>query len=82
MAPPLARVLGWLLPALLLVGACWTGNLTLFNWWAAGGPPTPYAELYEQRGNIFFVVTLVLIVTAVVLIVINVRRRRITDPGQ
>lgn len=76
MAPSLARFLSWLLPVLLLLGACWTGNLTLFNWWAAGGPPTPHPEIYEQRGNVFFFVTVGLLVLALVLIVLNLRRRR------
>lgn len=66
----------WILPVLLLAGACWTGNLTLFNYWAAGGPPTPHPEIYEQRGNFFFAVTVALLLAAAVLIVVYVRRRR------
>jgi hypothetical protein len=35
----------WLLAAILLLAAGWSLNLTLFNWWAAGGPPTTQPEL-------------------------------------
>ena len=66
----------WALPVLLAAGACWTGNLALFNWWAAGGPPTPHPEIYEQRGNLFFLLTLALLLVAVLLAVINAGRRR------
>lgn len=78
---PLARLWRWALPALSIVGACWTGNLTLFNWWAAGGPPTPYPEVYEQRGNFFFAVTVALLLAAAVLIVVNLRRRGTSRSG-
>ena len=64
----------WLVPVLLLAGACWTGNLTLFNYWAAGGPPTAHAELYEHRGNLFLAVTIALLLAAVVVGAINLRR--------
>lgn len=71
------RFVRWLVFLLLLAGACWTGNLTLFNWWAAGGPPTAYPELYEHRGNFFCGVTLSLLLLAGLLLVVNLRRRRI-----
>jgi hypothetical protein len=29
----------WLLAVALLLAAGWSLKLTLFNWWAAGGPP-------------------------------------------
>jgi hypothetical protein len=50
----------------LLLGACgvtliffsfWTLNLTIYNWWAAGGPPNPSPALYEARGNRFAVMS-------------------------
>jgi len=66
----------WALLALLVAGACWAGNLTLFNWWAAGGPPTPQPEVYEQRGNLFFALTVALLLLALLLVVVNLRRSR------
>lgn len=71
-----SRLWRWALPVLLVVRACWTGNLTLFNWWAAGGPPTPHPEIYEQRGNLFFGLTVALLLAALVLVVVNIRRKR------
>lgn len=70
-----ARLWRWALPVLLVVGACWTGNLTLFNWWAAGGPATPHPEIYEQRGNLFFALTVALLLVAAVLVVVSLRRK-------
>lgn len=65
----------WILVVVLLVGSLRTANLTLYNYWAAGGPPTPNPEMYETRGNIFAVVTLFFFAAAVGLGVINWRRR-------
>jgi hypothetical protein len=65
----------WLLVAVLVAASLWTANLTLYNWWAAGGPPTPHPELYEQRGNVFAVATLVLFGAAVGVGVFNWKRR-------
>jgi hypothetical protein len=50
----------WLIVVVLLAVSLWTANLTLFNWWAAGGPPMPNPEQYVMRGNVFAVVTLLL----------------------
>lgn len=66
----------WALAALLFAGACWTGNLSLFNWWAAGGPPTPQPEVFEHRGNVFFLVTVVQIILLAILFVANLRYRK------
>ncbi len=71
-----SRLWRWALPTLLVVGACWTGNLTLFNWWAAGGPPTPHPEIYEQRGNLFFALTVLMALLALAALFINLRRKR------
>jgi len=38
---------------LLLAGACYTANLTLYNWWAAGGPPVAEPQRFKSRGNLF-----------------------------
>ncbi|MCI0409637.1 MAG: hypothetical protein L0191_13925 [Acidobacteria bacterium] len=71
----------WLLAGLLLAAACWSANLTAYNWWAAGGPPTPHPDLYAARGNRFFFVTCFLLLAAVLLVWINVRaRRRRSEP--
>jgi len=64
----------WIIVALLLAVSIWTANLTLFNWWAAGGPPTPYPHVYEQRGNVFAVVTLLLFSAAVAVALLNRKR--------
>lgn len=63
----------WILPVVLIVGVCWTGTLTLFNWWAAGGPPSGHPEVYEHRGNLFFIVTAVLLVSVLLLVARNVK---------
>jgi hypothetical protein len=44
----------WLLAFALFLGLLWCLNLTAFNYWASGGPPTPHPEIYRMRGNIFF----------------------------
>lgn len=68
--------LRWLLVAVLLCLAGWSANLALFNWWVAGGPPTPNPQLYERRGNLWCGVTLLLVVASGVMIAKNVRRSR------
>jgi len=60
--------------AVLFAAALWAGNLTLYNWWAAGGPPTPNPQMYATRGNIFAVATLVLFGAAAALGVFNWKR--------
>jgi hypothetical protein len=57
-----SRVLGWLLVALLWAAALWSTNLTLYNWWAAGGPPMPDSSRYAYRGDIFCAVSILLLV--------------------
>lgn len=63
-----------MLVIVLLAVSLWTANLTLFNWWAAGGPPTPNAEHYAMRGNVFAGATLLLFGTAVGLGLFNWKR--------
>ena len=65
----------WGLAFVLLAVAIWTANLTLFNWWAAGGPRTPVPHEYAMRGNVFAVATLLLFGAAVGLGVFNWKRR-------
>jgi len=70
------QILRWTVLLLLLAGACWSGNLALFNWWAAGGPPTAHPEIYEHRGNVFFGVTLLFLLLGLALLIVNLRRSR------
>jgi hypothetical protein len=65
----------WIIVAVLLAISLWSANFTLAYWWAAGGPPNARPELYEQRGNIFAVGTLLLFGGAVGLAVFNLKRR-------
>ena len=71
-----SAVLRWLFIVLLIAGACWTANLALYNWWAAGGPPTANPQQFETRGNVFAVVTLLLIGSAIAVGVVNWKRSR------
>jgi hypothetical protein len=65
----------WSLAFVLLAVSIWTANLTIFNWWAAGGPPTPSPQQYVMRGNVFAVATLLLLGAAVGLGVFTWKRR-------
>jgi len=42
MSPKFKTFMLWLLPVLLLIAFAWSLNLTLFNWWASGGPPVEH----------------------------------------
>jgi hypothetical protein len=70
-----ASTVRWLAIFGLLAVSVWTANLTLFNWWAAGGPPTPNPQQFATRGNVFAIATLLLFGAAVGLAVFNWRRR-------
>lgn len=50
----LVQVVRWLSAVLLCLAGLWALNLTAYNFWAAGGPPTPHLEIYERRGWLFF----------------------------
>jgi hypothetical protein len=65
----------WIFVAILFAAALWSANLTLYNWWAAGGPPTPTPQLYATRGNIFAVVTLLFLGAAGGLGLMNWKQR-------
>ena len=65
----------WLVIIVLVAVSIWTANLMLFNWWAAGGPPTLSPHQFAMRGNIFAVATLLLFGGAVGLGVFNWHRR-------
>ena len=66
----------WLLGATLLLISGWSMYMALFNWWAAGGPPSPHPETYAFRGNVFFGLACLLFVAFVVVAVTNYRRRK------
>jgi hypothetical protein len=66
----------WIAVACLLAIGLWFANLTLFNWWAAGGPPTPHPERFATRGNAFFFATCGFLLAAVFLAVMNYRRMK------
>lgn len=69
----------WILALLALLAGLWLGNLAMFNWWAAGGPPTANRAAFESRGNIFFVAALVAVAFSVALAVQAIRRKRRQD---
>lgn len=66
----------WLLSAVLLIGALWSTNLALGNWWAAGGPPTEHPETFAFRGNVFFALACLLFLASAFTVVLNIRRLR------
>jgi hypothetical protein len=66
----------WVLAVLLLLASLWFGKLALFNWWAAGGPPTPYPGTYALRSNVFFALAFLAFVAFVIFVVKNIRRWR------
>ena len=65
----------WLTTLLLLGALLWALYLTAFNYWAAGGPPTPHPEIYRMYGNIFFEIACVLFVAFGLCLWILVRRK-------
>ena len=71
-----AQVWRWVAVGALIVVFLWSTNLTLYNVWAAGGPPTPHPEIYLARANTFLVVSCVLLVAIGALVWINVRTSR------
>jgi hypothetical protein len=56
MSPKLKALILAAFTVLLFLAFLWSVNLTLYNWWAAGGPPVEHPEIYRHRGNVFFVV--------------------------
>jgi hypothetical protein len=71
----------WLLAIILLAAFLWSLNLTMFNWWASGGPPVEHPEAYRARGNIFFAIALLLGFSLVVVIIFRRRKARQTKNG-
>ena len=66
----------WLLPVLLFMAFAWSLNLTLFNWWASGGPPVEHPGIYRHRGNVFSGISFVLFLTFIVAVWVLARRRK------
>jgi hypothetical protein len=70
----------WVVVIWLVGLAAWSGYLAAFNYWAAGGPPTPHPEYHRHWGNIFFAATCGLLVLTVAMVVANLRRMNSDDP--
>ena len=70
------RWLSWSAVAVLALVALWSSGLFLFNWWAAGGPPTPDPAFYLRRAYIFLSLAASSLVLSVVLTWLNLRRAR------
>ncbi len=69
----------WVLVWISLVISIWFGNLALYNWWAAGGPPLvnpAQAGTYIHRGNVFFAIASLFFLVFLVLLVLNIHKRR------
>jgi hypothetical protein len=64
----------WTLNVAALLLSLWFANLTLFNWWAAGGPPNPHHEVYAFRGQVFFALACLCFIGFGVLLVMNIRK--------
>ncbi len=58
------QVARWCLAGLLCLLGLWALKLTAFNFWAAGGPPTPHPEIYARRAWAFLAVTVCFFVGA------------------
>jgi len=58
------QVVRWSASLLLIAAGLWSLNLAAFNAWVAGGPPTPYPEVYARRSDVFFIVSLSFFVLA------------------
>lgn len=66
----------WVAVVVMLAASIWLAYLAAYNWWAAGGPPTPHPDVYATRGNVFFALALLSLVASVLVAVLAVRRRR------
>src|ERR1022692_2702376 len=68
----------WFIAILFFLGFAWTMNLSLFHWWASGGPPVQHPELWRMWGSIFFGISVVLLLAFVIPLrsLIPLRRKR------
>lgn len=66
-------------PLVVIAGAAlYTANLSLFHFWAAGGPPTPDPAYHLHRGYCFCATSVMLTVCGL-LTVVALRRRAVPD---
>ena len=70
------KFLCWTIDVIILLLSLWFGNLALYNWWAAGGPPTAHPEIYAFRGNISFVLTIFCFIGFVILFIFIRRMKK------
>ena len=66
--------LRWILFLGLLVWTAWSAISTVMYMWAAGGPPTPYPEIYVRRAYIYLFSTCASFASAVTLLIYNIRK--------
>jgi len=52
---------------ILVLAILYSFNLAAFNFWAAGGPPTPNPEVYRFRGIVFLSIAFLLTIFSVFL---------------
>jgi glycerol uptake facilitator-like aquaporin len=70
----LGTTLRCVIGACLIGAAVWSLYLAAFNWWAAGGPPTQYPEIYARRGNTFFALGCSFFLAGLALLLLEARR--------
>ena len=76
MSPKVKTISLWVCAAVLFIGFLWSLDLTMFNLWVSGGPPTKYPEIYAQRANVFGAITCGLLLAFVVFVWNLIRRQR------
>jgi len=76
MHPTIKSLLVGVSIAILLVGFLWSLNLTIFNVWVSGGPPTPHPEIFAHRANIFGLITLAFLLALITLVLTVILKRR------
>jgi len=76
MSPKVKTISLWFCAALLFIAFVWSLNLTIYNLWASGGPPTKYPEIFAQRANVFAAITFGLLLAFVAFVWNLIRRQR------
>ncbi len=71
-------ILRWCGAAFLLILCLWFAYLTMYNLWAAGGPPTPNPQTYATRANVFLALACASFASFLVIVVQNLQRRKRT----
>lgn len=59
-----AQAIRWLLALIFIIAGLWALHLSLFHWWAGGGPPTAIPAWHSKWSRIFFAVSVGLFVSA------------------